>query len=113
MAESPVIDASSLVVLAKAELLDLLKLEGESALVPGAVAREIRAHSADAAIRALDSVPWLRTVTAPPTPPVIEAWDLGMGESAVLTWAHAHPGGIAPHAVALRPSGFRVEDASA
>ena len=95
MAEPPVINASPLVVLAKADLLDLLKLEGEPALVPDAVAEEVRAHSADAASRTLDSVAWLRIVTAPPTPPVIEAWDLGMGESAVLAWSHAHPGCVA------------------
>ena len=44
MSEAPVVDASPLVILAKASLLDLLRFEGEIVHVPRAVAREVRAH---------------------------------------------------------------------
>ena len=59
MAEAPVVNASPLVVLSKAERLDLLRLVGETVLVPEPVAVEIRTHSADAAVHALDSEAWL------------------------------------------------------
>jgi predicted nucleic acid-binding protein len=95
VAESPVVNASPLIVLAKADLLDLLKPAGEPILVPDSVAREVRRHSPDAAMRSLDSQPWLQVVSTPPIPPLIEAWDLGEGESSVLAWAHAHPGSVA------------------
>ena len=95
VAEPAVVNASPLVVLAKADLLDLLKLEGEPVLVPDAVEQEVRRHSPDAASRSLDSQPWLHIVRSPPIPPLIEAWDLGEGESSVLAWAQAHPGCVA------------------
>lgn len=89
------VNASPLIVLAKAGFLDLLKGEDTSVLVPSAVAAEIRAHHADEAVRAIDGLPWLRVVESPATPPLILAWDLGSGESAVLAWAHSHPGSVA------------------
>ena len=95
MAEPPVVDASPLVVLAKAGELELLKLEGEPVMVPDEVAREVRAHSSDAAIHALDSQAWLKPTPSPNIPQIIQAWDLGPGESSVLAWAHAHPGAVA------------------
>ena len=95
MAEPPVVNASPLVILAKADLLALLKIEGEFVLVPDAVADEVRAHSPDAAGRALDTLEWLRVVNVPSPPAMLEAWDLGQGESAVLTWALAHPESVA------------------
>ena len=95
MAEPAVVNASPLVVLARADLLDLLKLEGEPVFVPDAVEREVRHHSPDAASRSLDSQRWLHVVASPPIPRLIEAWDLGEGESSVLAWAQAHPGCVA------------------
>ncbi len=52
MPEPAVVDASPLVVLARAGRLDLLRLLGERVLVPETVAVEVRAHS-DEAARAL------------------------------------------------------------
>ena len=42
-------------------------------------------------ICALRETPWLKLIDVV-VPPVIQAWDLGPGESAVLAWAHEHPG---------------------
>jgi predicted nucleic acid-binding protein len=61
--------------------------------VPQAVADEVRAAStADVALRALDSTPWLVVVPTDPTPPQVLAWDLGAGESSVLAYGVARPG---------------------
>ncbi|MCW5796794.1 MAG: DUF3368 domain-containing protein [Blastocatellales bacterium] len=35
---------------------------------------------------------WLQVIETPPAPPIIRGWDLGIGESAVLSWAYAYPG---------------------
>ncbi len=94
MREPPVVNASPLVVLARAGRLDLLRLVGERVLVPEAVGAEVRAHS-DEAARALDTEAWIEEVPDDPIPGVLAAWDLGAGESAVLAWALAHPGTLA------------------
>ena len=49
----------------------------------------------DTASRALESTPWLTVVDPPSVPPIIQAWDLGAGESSVLAWAFANPGTLA------------------
>lgn len=88
------VNASPLVVLARAGRLELLRLLGERIVVPKAVAAEVRAHS-DEAARSLDSEAWLEIAATVPVPHAVTAWDLGAGESAVLAWAHAHPGTLA------------------
>lgn len=92
MAEPAVANASPLIFLARGGHLDLLQLTGDRILVPTPVALEIRRRgSQDVTARALDGTRWLEVVEPPPVPAVIHAWDLGLGESAVLAWAHAHP----------------------
>ena len=96
MAERPAVNASPLIQLADAQLLDFLQLAGPEIVVPQPVAAEIRAGgAADAAVRALDSTAWLTIVETPAVPATIQAWDLGEGESSVLAWAHANPGTLA------------------
>lgn len=34
---------------------------------------------------------WLVVVDIPPVPELIQSWNLGPGESAVLTWSYVHP----------------------
>lgn len=63
-------------------------------MVPEAIAEEVMAHSDDAA-RALDTVDWLERVPDATLTPRIAAWDLGPGESSVLSWALAHPRTVA------------------
>lgn len=95
MAERPAVNASPLIQFADAKLLDFLQLAGPQIVVPRQVAEEIRVGTADAAVLALDSTPWLTVVEVPMVPPIIQAWDLGQGESSVLAWAHANPGTLA------------------
>ncbi len=95
VADPAVVNASPLIVLSKAGYLDLLKLEGETVLVPDVVGNEIRAHLPDVATHVLDAAHWLKIVQTPVVHPTIQAWDLGGGESAVLTWAYSHSGTVA------------------
>lgn len=93
MAERPAVNASPLIFLSKADLLTLLQLAGEEIVVPTAVAVEIQRRGAtDPTVQALASTSWLVIVDTPPVPGLIQAWDLGAGESAVLAWAHMYPG---------------------
>jgi predicted nucleic acid-binding protein len=63
--------------------------------VPEAVAEEVGVHS-DEAARVLNSeAHWIMRVSPGQVQEAISAWDLGQGESAVLTWALSHPGTIA------------------
>jgi predicted nucleic acid-binding protein len=89
----PVVNASPLIFLSRGGYLDLLQLAGEQVLVPEPVAEEVRRRgSDDVTVRALNETPWLVVTTAPSIPPIIQAWDLGLGESAVLALAYAQAG---------------------
>lgn len=89
----PVVNASPLIFLSKSRHLNLLQLAGEQILVPEPVAVEIQRRGLDdVTARALDETRWLRVTPVPLIPAVIQAWDLGPGESAVLTLAYERPG---------------------
>ncbi len=93
MAERPAVNASPLIFLARAGLLDLLQLLSAEVIVPEAVAMEIgRRGPDDPAARAIADTIWLVVTQTPLVPPQVQAWGLGPGESSVLAWAHAHPG---------------------
>jgi len=93
VAEASVVDASPLIYLARAGFLRLLRVAGEPAIVPQAVADEVlRRGKDDPAAAALASTSWLRITSSIPVPPSVQTWDLGAGESSVLAWALAHPG---------------------
>lgn len=92
MAERPVINASPLILLTKAGLLDLLQLLSQEVVVPAAVAMEIQQYGVrDVTSQAIAQTNWLVVVETPPVPELIQSWDLGPGESAVLTWGYVHP----------------------
>lgn len=96
MSDAAVVNASPLIYLARSPFFHLLQLAAPEVLVPRAVAAEIVARGPDdPAARALSTTSWLHQVEAPPVPEEILAWDLGPGESAVLSWALAHPGCLA------------------
>lgn len=89
----PVIDASPLIFLTKADLLYLLKARYPNVLLPVTVAMEIQQYgSSDITAKTLHETDWLVTVDTPPTPEPVQACNLDPGESAVLTWAYTHPG---------------------
>lgn len=93
MVKPPAIDTSSLIFLTKADLLDLLLISNSKIIVPQAVATEIKAYGYDdITAMALVSTDWLIEAKTSSVPPIIQNWDLGIGESAVLTWGYVNPG---------------------
>jgi predicted nucleic acid-binding protein len=95
VAERPATNASPLIFLCRAGLLDLLNLEGKEIVVPNPVAEEIRRRgSDDLTAQAIEKTTWLTIVESPPIPDTLRAWDLGEGETSVLAWGHASPGTV-------------------
>ena len=93
MAELPAVNTSPLIFLSQGGFLDLLQLLSATIVVPQAVATEIAAYGKDdPTAQALSQTDWLVVRDTPPVPTVIQNWDLGAGESAVLSWGYAHPG---------------------
>jgi predicted nucleic acid-binding protein len=87
-----VLNASPLIVLARVGLEDLVSSLAPQAVVPRAVVKEIEAGPAhDPARRALAHGQFV-VVDTPPPPLELLAWDLGRGETAVLSWAIAEGG---------------------
>src|SRR5260370_9528 len=86
VANHPAVNASPLIFLIRAGLLDLLRLAALEIVVPAPVAHEIqRRGPGDPTAQAIASVNWLHVIDVEQVPEVIQAWDLGPGESAVLS----------------------------
>jgi predicted nucleic acid-binding protein len=93
VAEPAVVNASPLIFLSRAGLLDLLQLLSSEIIVPEVVASEIEFRGkSDPTAHALANIAWLVVTQTPQVTPQIQAWGLGPGESSVLAWAYAHPG---------------------
>ena len=93
MADGPVINASPWIFFTRGRQLELLHAVCGEVVMPAAVAAEVRRKGdGDPSAAALDVTPWLRIVPATPAAATVLAWDLGDGESAVLSWALAHRG---------------------
>lgn len=94
MANFPAINTSPLIFFSKTDLLELLHETVDSdIIVPEAVAIEIQTYGEqDITLQALSSTNWLLIRETPPIPSIIENWDLGAGESAVLAWGYTNPG---------------------
>ncbi len=96
MADAAVVNASPLIFLSKAGLIDLLRVVSPQVMVPVPVALEIgRRGPDDVAAKALADTPWLISVPVTTVPPLIQSWDLGAGESAVLAYALRNLGMVA------------------
>ena len=90
-----VVNASPLICLAKAGFSDLLLKLPDEIIIPSAVMEEIQAgQSGDPAQAALAFGKF--PVREVPVKPEILAWDLGKGESAVLSYALSNPGSSRP-----------------
>ena len=70
MAADAAVNASPLIYLARAGLVDLLCLAGDGVVVPTVVFDELAARgSDDPAVAAVAANPWIEVVPAPQTPP--------------------------------------------
>jgi predicted nucleic acid-binding protein len=83
-----VCNASPLIALGGAGLLDILPAVFSRAVVPRAVIEEIKAGAEDdAARRLLPSLAWLEAVDLDPPLTVLAGLQLGRGEAEVIEWA--------------------------
>lgn len=90
-----VVNASPLILLGKVGRLALLTRLSDRLLIPAEVAGEISAGPSDDSARS-----WVAgegasaiAMTVPANPKVV-AWDLGAGETAVISVALSHPGAV-------------------
>jgi predicted nucleic acid-binding protein len=85
-----VINASPVIALARVGQVELLKRLPKRALIPRAVQEELlRASEDDPARRALESG-MFKVIETPAPPAEILAWDLGQGETAVISYVFTH-----------------------
>jgi len=69
VAERPAVNASPLIFLSRAGLLDMLRLEANEIVVPETVAEEIRRRGGDdPAAQALKKTAWLKVIQATQNP---------------------------------------------
>lgn len=93
MDKTLVVNASPLILLARIERLDLLAALAEQLVVPEAVIREIQAGSdRDATAGKVQDLASFLQVDDQRVPDRIRFWDLGAGESQVLTHGLERPG---------------------
>ena len=91
MGEQWVLNASPLIVLAQINQIDLVPALADAVVVPGDVVSEIEAGPPDDPARLYLETGDLSVVEAPPPTAELLAWDLGRGETAVLSYARHHP----------------------
>lgn len=89
--ERVVVNASPLITLFKSKLADLLPQLFMDVQITSAVWQEVTATKDDIAAQTLPSVPWAQRTQTVAIHPAIAAWDLGAGESEVLSYALLHP----------------------
>ena len=83
-----IIDSSPLIVLFKSSQYELLPQLFTEIIVPSGVFEEVvLVKNVDAASRELSNMPWIQRVETTSISPEIAAWDLGKGESQVLSLA--------------------------
>lgn len=87
MAEQAILNASPLIFFSRGRHLGLLRTVLGRAVVPEAVAAEVRRRGPRDPSAAALTESWLEVVQAPPPNDVILQWGLGPGESAVLALA--------------------------
>ncbi len=92
MSDLWVVNASPLIVFGKIAQLELLTRLPKEIVVPQAVATEIVAGPENDAARLAIEAEMFRLVAVQDPTPELAAWDLGSGETAVLSYALENPG---------------------
>ena len=88
-----VINTSPLIALAKISQISLLSQVCSEIVIPSGVVQEINCGPNNDPARTWisnEGVSWIRAVEQ--VDPVVAAWDLGLGESHVLSWAYKNLG---------------------
>lgn len=89
-------NASPLITLAKADLLELLPGQFSEVIVPQAVVDEIlRGPDDDSMRRVVNKLPWLKHISLEPALTPLAYWQLGRGESEVIEYARRTSGTLA------------------
>jgi len=95
--KSAVFNTSPLIILARADYLDLIPKLITFAVVPQGVVTEVRAGATeDPAAQFLKQKSWLTPVEIVPPLSPLASWRLGQGETEVLEYARRNPGSVAP-----------------
>ena len=92
MSRKWVINASPLIVLTKISQVDILHQMCSEIVIPSGVVQEINSgpENDPARIWIRDKgKSWVREFSQ--IDPLVAAWDIGLGESQVLSWAYNHP----------------------
>ena len=87
-----VVNSSPLIVLGKLSSLYLFERMRPNLVIPEGVAHELDQGPDNDPARVWihrEAVPFLRNLDK--IPPLIQAWDLGNGETEVISWAYVHP----------------------
>ncbi len=91
--ERVVINASPLIILFRGHLESLLPALFSEISIPVAVWSEVTGGGyRDESVSGLINAEWAKKVKVPVISPSVAAWDLGIGESEVLSFAMEHPG---------------------
>lgn len=85
-----VINASPIILLHKADLEYLLPALFSSIIVPNKVMDEIAVHEEDEVAQRIRSAP-VFTICGVSLEPLVQAWDLGKGETDVISFAYRNP----------------------
>jgi len=89
-------NASPLITLPKADLLELLPKQFSKVMVPQAVVDEIlQGPDDDPMRRVVNKLPWLKHVSLKPALTPLGYWQLGRGESEVIEYARRASGTLA------------------
>lgn len=92
MSNKWVVNASPLILLAKVGHLDLFSKLAEQVIIPASVADEVNQGPSDDPARQWLVGAGARLIVPDPQPTqALSAWDLGKGETMVLTWAFLNP----------------------
>jgi predicted nucleic acid-binding protein len=87
-----IMNASPLICMMKAGTTEILPALFKDIVVPEAVNREILVNGrTDLRGQMLASCQWIRLVNDIPIAPQVASWDLGQGESQVISFAMEHP----------------------
>jgi predicted nucleic acid-binding protein len=89
---SVIMNASPLICMMKGGITEILPALFKDVVVPEAVKREVLVKgTADLNGQMLASYQWIRMVDDIPVAPRVASWDLGLGESQVISFALEHP----------------------